>query len=1078
MSKHPNIMIGLAAVALLPLGLAGCATRAIETPDRFALGRDASGERCTANRTGDPSIVDPQDKAYLLTCAGATASRIQGVITAARAVSADADADCGAPTVAEIDGVGAVTARRCLDKRLGAAVQISFARGKTRYRGTAIASAVGPLERAMVAVANGTSAEADATDAATRINVAQIAAPPQTVTAGASAGTSIVADPDVLLRQGVAFNRQGRFVEASRVLNDALSRIGSDVGAETRVNLLLEAGLADSSIRFSDAASEHFAEAKALLDQNPRLAAGKLERKRSAYVALNALNLRDFSSILAASAAPAATAVSAAENKLADPIVMADVNVRRAVQESTSNGLSMIAAASNETAWELQILEANRQWARSFALLARGSGVDASAGALDGSATIVARLLESGLDAAPYTYLVAQIERQGGRIEARRAAALNGAARNAAAALAVGRFDCAEATLTGRRPADPLTCMIKLSPRARLRLESVANAGVSPITAETQIERAAVRFGLGESAAAVRPEFDAGLEALVASGRGGSIAPAGYESYLRLLADTGATDQFFRAVQAIGEPGAARQLSQLQAVVTADPKTASLLRERADLAREIPALRYQIDALQQVGADAARRSELEALRDRREARLRELDERLVEGGKLNAIDDRPATIAELQRALRPEEVYFKIADIRGSMFGMVIGKDRATAYAIDASPQLLGDLVEAIRTSIRSGEQVEANGTLSRAVGAFPVAAASTLFQLIAGPAQQQLRQAKQMVYDPAGPLSNLPAGVLVTDVASLKAYTAAVRRAPKDAQVVNDYSNVAFLARDAEISTALSARSFLDARGLRQARSVHPFLGLGQHAAPASLADGQVRMMTPGCTLQRSELEAVSRANPPISAAKLTMAATALGVPDAPRIIGADFTDDALQARTDLGDYEVLHFATHGLPETRFECADIPPALLTTIGGPGSDGFLSFDEIAGLKLDANLVVLAACDTSAGTTLQTARRAGQEESGRALDGLVRAFLAANARAVLATYWKVSVEQDSDMLFDTFYRRGRTATIGGSLQAAQSALIQTKRYSHPYFWGAYFLVGDASKTMLSTPAAAGSATAGR
>jgi CHAT domain-containing protein len=63
---------------------------------------------------------------------------------------------------------------------------------------------------------------------------------------------------------------------------------------------------------------------------------------------------------------------------------------------------------------------------------------------------------------------------------------------------------------------------------------------------------------------------------------------------------------------------------------------------------------------------------------------------------------------------------------------------------------------------------------------------------------------------------------------------------------------------------------------------------------------------------------------------------------------------------------------------------------------------------------------------------------------------------------------VSVEQESDALFRSFYSHGRSETIGGALRDAQRSLIDQPRYSHPYYWGAYFVVGDASKTMLTTP----------
>jgi CHAT domain-containing protein len=197
-----------------------------------------------------------------------------------------------------------------------------------------------------------------------------------------------------------------------------------------------------------------------------------------------------------------------------------------------------------------------------------------------------------------------------------------------------------------------------------------------------------------------------------------------------------------------------------------------------------------------------------------------------------------------------------------------------------------------------------------------------------------------------------------------------------------------------------------------------------------------------------------------------------------APAITGAAFSDRAVMdesARGDLAGFQVLHFATHGLPETKAGCLRVPPALVTTLAPPvdgaaPSDGLLSFAEIAGLRLDANLVVLSACETAAGVSGVGGRLGGQDESGSTLDGLVRAFVTANARAVLATYWKVPASESSDAFIRAFYASGRTATIGAALRDAQLAAMKRPETSHPYYWGAYFLVGDASKSML-TPAPA-------
>ncbi|MBN9143035.1 MULTISPECIES: CHAT domain-containing protein [unclassified Novosphingobium] len=138
----------------------------------------------------------------------------------------------------------------------------------------------------------------------------------------------------------------------------------------------------------------------------------------------------------------------------------------------------------------------------------------------------------------------------------------------------------------------------------------------------------------------------------------------------------------------------------------------------------------------------------------------------------------------------------------------------------------------------------------------------------------------------------------------------------------------------------------------------------------------------------------------------------------------------------------------------------------ITPTGQVLSDGMLSFDEVAKLELDANLVVLSACDTAAGTSVQTALKAGLESASPALDGLVRSFIAAGARTVMATFWAVPVLTQTDDLMSTFYRTGRSATMADAIKTAQDQMIDTRRFSHPYYWGAYFLVGDGAKSMLT------------
>ena len=107
------------------------------------------------------------------------------------------------------------------------------------------------------------------------------------------------------------------------------------------------------------------------------------------------------------------------------------------------------------------------------------------------------------------------------------------------------------------------------------------------------------------------------------------------------------------------------------------------------------------------------------------------------------------------------------------------------------------------------------------------------------------------------------------------------------------------------------------------------------------------------------------------------------------------------------LDNYRILHFATHGLVTAPRPDCPPRPALVTSFGGPGSDGLLSFREIFDLKLDADVVILSACDTAGAASASASREAGIMTGGNyALDGLVRAFIGAGARSVIASHWPV------------------------------------------------------------------------
>jgi hypothetical protein len=1011
-------------------------------PDTLPLGRDSTGEPCTAARNWrDPRLGSAFDQAWSLSCRGVSASRPQGYVLRLHAPVAAIDPKaCGAAVDRPWPGVGTVTVRACVDPSLGRVTTLRFPWRGDLYVGAASGTALAPLRVLLQAAAR--IEPAASSDAPPPLDLTGLPPAPAPM-AGAREDRGF--DPAIALQTGTALNQRGQYVEASRLLNDALSRIAPGTAPATRVELELEAALADSNISQFDAADDHFARAIAALAGIADLdRAAALQSKRATYRGLDLINRRQWPAAITELADGQAD-----KNPLNDAATLARLN-----QPAPQAGAAAATSAANVAQLALLLLEAQRNWARSVALLATNDAAG-SRTALAQAADAVMQLQRSVQPDALLS-IKARIQRQQGRI----------AARQGRLDAALAAFDCAIGTLQGAaaNPAKP--CSMDLPANRVRRTVSVANG---PLIAETELERASLLArSPGVSQAKLLADYQAGVDALIASSTAGGIVPPSLEGYLDLLVALDAkapspalAEQYFRALQAVGEPAIAQQLAQLQSVVTADSALGAKVRDRAEAERDVVRLRYAI-----ASADPSNKAGLDALERQRAAaedQLATLNVQIAGDSRFRAVDDQPVTVATLAHTLRSGELYLKLSRVRSKVYGIAVTADRSFLFSPAVPADDLAAITRRVRASIRSDAD---------RLPFFDAAAAYALFHLVAGPAAPAILASKALVVDTAGVLDNLPAGVLVTDRASVGRYLAHRQTAP------NDYSGLAFLARRSDISYALSPRSFLIARALPPSAAPHPFIGLGQNAPPQMVSGEAAKRLVAfgtGCGTPYGELAQLMSAQTPISAHEIGVAAAALGDPQAPEITQAAFTDTAVMAdngRDQFAGYQVIHFATHGLPETVWRCTVLPPSLVTTLaspapaGQPQSDGLLSFADVAELHLDANLVVLSACETAAGVSGLGGRAAGQDESSASLDGLVRAFITANARAVLATYWKVPAIAQSEAFVGDFYTAGRSRPMAEALRLAQTALIAQPAVSHPYFWGAYFLVGDGSKTMLS------------
>jgi CHAT domain-containing protein len=156
-----------------------------------------------------------------------------------------------------------------------------------------------------------------------------------------------------------------------------------------------------------------------------------------------------------------------------------------------------------------------------------------------------------------------------------------------------------------------------------------------------------------------------------------------------------------------------------------------------------------------------------------------------------------------------------------------------------------------------------------------------------------------------------------------------------------------------------------------------------------------------------------------------------------------------------ELARYRVLHFATHGATAGELSSAREPGLILTppSKGSEEDDGYLSASEIAALKLDADWVILSACNTAA-------RGASSAE---ALSGIARAFIYAGARALLVSHWAVDSNATVKLITTAAAEMARDASVGRAeaMRRAMLALIEkgTPIEAHPSYWAPFVVVGE-------------------
>lgn len=438
--------------------------------------------------------------------------------------------------------------------------------------------------------------------------------------------------------------------------------------------------------------------------------------------------------------------------------------------------------------------------------------------------------------------------------------------------------------------------------------------------------------------------------------------------------------------------------------------------------------------------------------------------------------------------------------VRPGVFLWLISRDRIDWLRPDIEQDRLSDHVVALRCGLDSASWLDGStwsettekdreqkarqlarrnsciattgvSVLDQTAPPFDVSRAHELYKSLFGHAVDRI-QGKRLIVVPSGPLTTLPFQVLVTEP-------------PKS----GDHRDIRWLARDHAI-TVLPAVSSLKA--LRQvakpSAASKPMIGFGnplligngpryterveqarqrqrcpetpwQRLASAfGLRSAISPLATPGGRANVHEVRAWSPL--PETAGELCAVARNLSADPREIRLGAQATEreiKRLSATGALAQYRIVHFATHGALAGQLESSREPGLILTppATATDEDDGYLTASEIAGLKLDAEWVILSACNT--------AGPAGGEGGADALSGLARAFFYAQARALLVSHWEVDSDATVALITLAVGAIAKDKSIGRAeaLRRAMLTMIDKgePHQAHPAYWAPFVVVGE-------------------
>lgn len=491
-----------------------------------------------------------------------------------------------------------------------------------------------------------------------------------------------------------------------------------------------------------------------------------------------------------------------------------------------------------------------------------------------------------------------------------------------------------------------------------------------------------------------------------------------------------AAAEMFQAAQ-LGETGqTAALISQATArLIAGDPKVADTIRAFEDRKRELQQLQTERDRAVAAGGSGEQVAAIDKRIDAASQAQKEAEEAILNTPGYTKAVEKPATLAELQKLLAPDEAFALFFVAKEGSYGFIVRQNNVAAYRMGLTGADISDLINRLRDST-----IVTPGGLPK----LDFAAGYKLYSALFGPAESLLQGVNRITVAANGDLLRYPLEALVT----------------QSGVTVDggDYRKVPFLVRRFAIAYVPSPRMLVNIRAKRETTAgLRPFIGFGDFQ-PASAAQLAASFPPDRC---RDDLQAVEGLHRlPDTRIQVTQIAQQLGAGAGGAVTGDAFTKQRLAA-SDVSNSRIVLLATHAFLPSSLRCLTEPAITVSAARAGNADSeFLRVADIEKLKLHADLVALSACNT-----------AGSGGTGESLSGLARAFFQAGAHGLLVTHWNVVTGASVPLMVGTF--GNGSADSAQALRAAQIKMIDSAgsspqapvEISHPNYWAAFILIGD-------------------